>query len=301
MQQRLGETVAQRRRRTFVGRDSELALFTSALQARAPDFAVLHVHGAGGIGKSALLWMFVDLATAAGWRTIRVDGHDVAPNAPAFRSAAGSADGAGLLLLVVDTYELLEPLDEWLREDYVAGLPSGSLVVIGGRRPPNVGWRADPAWRDLVRVIRLDGLPPADAVRYLLGAGVAADLSGPVAAATHGHPLALGLSVDVLEHRGEAVLDDPDVLAVLLSRFSTVCPMTCTDRPWPPAPSPGSPPRRRFGRCWTSTTPGRHSDGSAPLSCLDAGPRGIYPHDLARDVIEADLRWRDEALWEREQ
>jgi hypothetical protein len=30
---------------------------------------------------------------------------------------------------------------------------------------------------------------------------------------------------------------------------------------------------------------------------MEAGVRGIYPHDLARDVIAADLRWHDEALY----
>jgi hypothetical protein len=30
------------------------------------------------------------------------------------------------------------------------------------------------------------------------------------------------------------------------------------------------------------------------LSCTEAGPLGLYPHDLARDAVVADLRWRDE-------
>lgn len=30
------------------------------------------------------------------------------------------------------------------------------------------------------------------------------------------------------------------------------------------------------------------------LSCIEAGPRGLYPHDLAREVLEADLRRRDD-------
>ena len=29
------------------------------------------------------------------------------------------------------------------------------------------------------------------------------------------------------------------------------------------------------------------------LSFVEAGPDGLFPHDLARDVIDRDLRWRD--------
>ena len=29
------------------------------------------------------------------------------------------------------------------------------------------------------------------------------------------------------------------------------------------------------------------------LSFVEAGPDGLLPHDLAREVLDADLRWRD--------
>ena len=29
------------------------------------------------------------------------------------------------------------------------------------------------------------------------------------------------------------------------------------------------------------------------LSFVEQGPHGLYPHHLARDVLDADLRWRD--------
>jgi hypothetical protein len=28
------------------------------------------------------------------------------------------------------------------------------------------------------------------------------------------------------------------------------------------------------------------------LSFMESGPTGVFPHDLTRDVIEADLKWR---------
>ena len=26
---------------------------------------------------------------------------------------------------------------------------------------------------------------------------------------------------------------------------------------------------------------------------MESGPEGVYPHDLARDALDTDLRWRD--------
>jgi ABC-type transport system involved in cytochrome c biogenesis ATPase subunit len=40
-------------------------LFATALAVDRPAFAVLHVHGVGGVGNSALLRMFADQARQA--------------------------------------------------------------------------------------------------------------------------------------------------------------------------------------------------------------------------------------------
>ena len=78
---------------------------------------------------------------------------------------------------------MLEPLDDWLHEEFVPGLSDGSVVVIAGRRPLPHGWLLDPAWRELLRVIRLGNLGVDDATRYLAAAGVPADLHAATAAA----------------------------------------------------------------------------------------------------------------------
>jgi ABC-type molybdate transport system ATPase subunit len=52
----------------------------------------------------------------------------VNPNPPALRAAVGDAlsDRPGLLIL--DSYELLAPLDDWLREEFFVQLPAHVLV-----------------------------------------------------------------------------------------------------------------------------------------------------------------------------
>ena len=56
----VGHRLRQARNRWFLGRDGELDLFRAALGAPEPPFTVLHVHGPGGVGKSALLRAFAD-------------------------------------------------------------------------------------------------------------------------------------------------------------------------------------------------------------------------------------------------
>jgi hypothetical protein len=73
---------------------------------------------------------WASLAQQAGWLTARVDGRTVGLAPQAFAAAVESAasanksrsdgDGAGPsnLALFIDTYERLEPLDSWLRQQY---------------------------------------------------------------------------------------------------------------------------------------------------------------------------------------
>jgi hypothetical protein len=140
------ERLAAQRRRALVGRVPELELVGSALAAAESPFAVLHVHGPGGVGKSALLRMFAELGKEAGRAVVRVDGHDVQPNPAALREAADGALSGRPGLLLLDSCELLAPLDPWIREEFLADLPAAVLVVIASRQPPAPG--RSPSRRD---------------------------------------------------------------------------------------------------------------------------------------------------------
>ncbi|HYB47055.1 MAG TPA: ATP-binding protein [Streptosporangiaceae bacterium] len=294
----LRNRLAARRRQAFVGRAAELELLGSALAAEEPPFTVLYVHGAGGVGKSALVRMFAALGEDAGQIVARVDGHDVEPNPQALQAAVADASPGGPGLLVVDSYELLAPLDEWLREELLPGLPAGVLVVIASRQLPAPGWRADPGWRDLLRLVRLGNLPDEDALAYLAGAGLPGELGAEALQLTGGHPLAMTLVADLVAQRGPGALrqamGDPDVLTVLVSQVLDGAPdqvhrqaleacalVRVTTEPLLRAVLGAQDAHELFG--WLRG-----------LSCIEVGPRGLYPHDLAREVLEADLRWRDD-------
>jgi transposase InsO family protein len=61
----LGDVLASRQRRRFVGRIAELELVRAALDAAEPPFSVLWLNGPGGIGKTSLLDVIAEQARQA--------------------------------------------------------------------------------------------------------------------------------------------------------------------------------------------------------------------------------------------
>lgn len=126
-----------RRRRLFTGRVAELRLLRESLLGEQPGCQVLWLHGMAGVGKSTLLRRFVAEAKEEG-RTVRViDMRSTAPTPEGFLGAL-EAQGApaGTELLVIDSGELLGPLEAWLRDVFLPGLPADRPVLVGARRPP---------------------------------------------------------------------------------------------------------------------------------------------------------------------
>jgi putative protein kinase ArgK-like GTPase of G3E family len=132
----MGETLAARlaaaREQRFVGRAVELDLLRDALAADTPAFAVLHLHGPGGVGKTALLQRFAREARDAGRETILVDGHAVEASADAFDAAVGPTIGDRAVLLI-DTYEALTASRRLAARALPAGAAGGRAR--GHRRP----------------------------------------------------------------------------------------------------------------------------------------------------------------------
>src|SRR5262245_15026199 len=90
---RIADRLAAAARARFVGREAELALFRSAILASEPPFAVLHIHGPGGIGKTTLVREFARIAEAAGKRTISLDARNLEPTADTFLASVARAFG----------------------------------------------------------------------------------------------------------------------------------------------------------------------------------------------------------------
>ena len=241
---------------------------------------------------------------------VRLDGRDLEPSPAGMLAALGRAldeppDGSPLEtlarrprgVLLVDTYETLAPLDPWVREVLLPELPGGHLVVLAGRDPPAAGWLADAGWRDLIRVVPLRNLRPDESQAYLTARGVPAAQHPATLAFTHGHPLALSLVGDVLAAGGDPTAFTPerrpDMVRSLLERFVQRLPSARH--------------RQALEACAHVRVTTEALLASAlgvedahelfgwlrRLSFVEEGPYGLFPHDLAREVLDADLRWRN--------
>jgi hypothetical protein len=93
--QRIADRLASSSDRRFVGRSAELDLFRLAVSAEVLPFSVLHVHGAGGIGKTTLLHEYARLAAAVGRPVCRVDARNLEVSPPAFVDALRYAWSSG--------------------------------------------------------------------------------------------------------------------------------------------------------------------------------------------------------------
>lgn len=295
---RLADRVSAARRRSFVGRIGELELFRQALEAPGePPFTILHVHGPGGIGKTALLRMYRELAADAGVDVLELDGRDVPVDRDSVRAAvAPVADGLRRLVLLVDSYELLAALDGWLRGELLPSLPADVVVVLAGRRAPAAGWTDDPGWRGLCRMVPLGPFTRDEAAHYLERAPLGERERELVLTSAAGHPLVLALAAE-LAGSGDVPdrLAAPDVVSTLVSRIVDA------------APSP------RHERALHLCARARATTVSLLRDVLDepdaadlfewlrvqpsveAGPAGLRPHDAVREVLLRDLRWRDSA------
>jgi hypothetical protein len=296
------------RRRSFVGRASELALFRAALDADEPPFSVLYLHAPGGFGKTTLLRRFQQDAAEAGLRCARVDGRDVQSTPAGFLTAFGAAlrlevgsldavAGLGRTVLLIDTYEALAGLDGWLRDELLPRLPRNLLVVAAGRPPLSTAWRADPGWRDLLRVVSLSGLTPDEATTYLTAAGVPDNLHRQVVAFTRGHPLALAVSVDVFCQAGADALVErlhaPEVVEALLTGFVDDLPDVSHRHALQVLAEARTTTEAVLRVALDRDDVHDLFEWLRGLSFVESGPHGLFPHDLTREVLVADLEWRD--------
>jgi hypothetical protein len=306
----LAERLSVERHRRFVGRTSELELFQSAIAATELPFHVLYIFGPGGIGKTTLLWEFIRLCNATQTPVIYLDARTVEASPESFLNMLrftmnlATTDSPLQVLaaqpdrqvLLIDTYEKLEPLDGWLRDVFLPQLPEHTLIILAGRQPPSSAWRMDLGWQILLRPLSLRNLSPEESQIYLTKHKIPAGQHQAVLEFTHGHPLALSLIADVfaqgqdIRFQPEAV---PDIIKMLLEKFLEEI------------PSPAH--RMALDACALVrlTTealltemlplPNVHElfEWLRRLSFIESGLAGIFPHDLAREALLADLRWRN--------
>ena len=305
---KLADRIRAERERQFVGRAEELLLFSELLDDEQTAVPVLHVHGPGGVGKTTLSRQFESICEARNIPYHR-PGRTCAPayagkRAGAFLAATGCAtleEAAARLsespkqVLFLDTYEAIEPLDGWIREQFIPQLPANTLVVITGRKRPSGGWRSG-GWQNLTRTLALRNLNDSDARKYLTSQSVPSEDHAAIMLFTHGFPLALCLVADTFALHGKIDFvreSTPDVLSLLLDRFLEgvsrpehrdlldLCVLVRATT------------ESLIGDVFGAETAAEMFSWLRRLSFIEESPYGLMPHDLARDTIAAEVRWRN--------
>lgn len=306
----LAERLEAVRRSHFVGREAELDLFQSALESAELPFVVLHIFGPGGVGKTTLLHQYITLANRAQIPVIYLDGRHLDPNPDLFLLALQQAlklsppadvyehlaARNGRSIILIDTYETLKPIDGWLRDVFLPRLSGTILFVLAGRHPPSLRWRTDPGWQQLLHILPLRNFNDGESRDYLLKRRVPADQHDTFLNFTHGHPLALSLGADLYAQRSGVEFhpkDAPDIIKALLEQLSQEVP-----GPHHREALEASALVRLTNEALLAellAVPEAHDlfQWLRGLSFMDIHPRGLFPHDLAREALTADLRWRN--------
>ncbi len=150
------DRLSEARRRQFVGRAAERHVFVDTLTARELPYQLLYVFGPGGVGKTSLLREYAEMCKQVETPAVYMDARGIEPSPGGFVNALKQAlelppadsvfqtlaSRHNRYVILLDTYETLEPLDGWLRDTFLPQLPENVLVVLAGRNLPAPPWRS---------------------------------------------------------------------------------------------------------------------------------------------------------------
>ncbi|WP_412751014.1 AAA family ATPase [Krasilnikovia sp. M28-CT-15] len=269
---RFADQVAAARRQDFVGRTAELARFTRLLDADRG--ALVWVHGPGGVGKTSLLHQFAGLAEQAGRPVVWLD--ETAP------------EGERLVVLA----------DDEVPTEVLAALPADAVVAVASRSEPPLHYRTDPGWRSVLHPVPLTNLPPEESRLLLTRRSVPEAAHADALSFTHGHPLALALIADVhAQGRGPLTpTGGPEVVATLLAALVDAVPGPSHRMALDAVSQVAATTEPLLAELLEVPDAHELFDWLRGLSVISAGTHGLVLHDLAREALARDLRWRHPQL-----
>jgi hypothetical protein len=310
MPRRMKELLAQRALENFVGRTEEMASLLKCLEDECP--IVVHIHGIGGVGKSALVQAFSAQAQEQEVTVVILDSPLIEPTERGFLQELGNAIGldnptleevvnklegfGSRVFLVLETYELFRLMDTWLRQVFVPALSENVRVILVGREPPTPGWLTAPEWQGLFSSTALGPLNNQEAMELLLRTGVNEKNSQRINKFARGHPLTLKLAASAALERPSLDLQDMAEHKIIqeLSRLFLV---DVADTATREALEAASVARRitqsLLGAMLPDTPTQEIYDKLNALAFVDSMSDGLRVHDAVHEAIAASLRAAD--------
>jgi hypothetical protein len=197
----------------FVGRAFELDAADDLLRDDTPS-RVLHVHGPGGIGKSALLRAVARRGGDQGYLVVPLDTRR-GPGDLEGQISRARAVGQDPVLVVIDEIDALGSRLPDVRDHLLDALPASSRIALGGRFELDPSWRAD-GLDAIVVDLPLAPLDDATARDLLARRGVEAVEHPRIVAWAQGSPLALTVASS-----GPASFDAPAGAEELEARLTS--------------------------------------------------------------------------------
>lgn len=310
MSSQISQRLSAARRSHFIGRSFEQELFRSVINHSPPKFNLLFVYGPGGVGKTTLMKQFNELGRELGARVVYLDARNLEPSPAAFLASLAKAfeleDAQQLFdllarlpettVILLDTFETIISLDDWLRVAFLPFLPEKSLVVLAARHPPSPSWRTDPGWTELMRVVPLRNFAPDETRSFLSRRAIPESQQTAVMTFTHGHPLALSLVAEAFAQRpgGEFAPEaSPDIVKTLVEKFIQEVPGAHHRAALEASSLVRVTTEAVLASMLEVTDAPDLFEWLRSLSFMETRRGGLFPHDLARDAIVADLRWRN--------
>ncbi|AJY75364.1 helix-turn-helix transcriptional regulator [Paenibacillus beijingensis] len=313
----------------LVGRRREVLDFMQLLRDSSRRKKIVNVYGTAGIGKSSLLDEFQRQSRAAGAFALSVDSEGFVKTPRSLceniltllPSRSGEAlDPSDIpmaclqelnhlsserpVVLIIDVYEQMESMDQWLRDYFLKSLDKNVLTVIAGRYPLGETWYLSPVWRPLIVRMPLSELDYAAVARFAENTYITDEETVQrIWRYSKGHPLTLSLLAflfsqpdykDKAEHPG-----GDDSLPFLISQWLREVPGEHL-RPFVEAACV----LRHFNQESLSFVMERDITASEfyqliRFSFIRKVDRGWTVHSLMRDAVNRELLSRTPQLYEK--
>ena len=307
----ISERLSEAARISFVGRENELDLLSSAIGSTNLPFVVAFIHGPGGIGKSCLIQTLLS-SVPPEVRYYVMDCRNIEPTPQGFllslATALGMQEGSDhqsivdhlaengqRTVIALDTYETFGLMDTWLRQIFVPSLTENVLTIIAGRLPPSTGWLTTPGWQDLFHEIELKELTEENSRKMMESRGLDPEHFETVQRFARGYPLVLEMAATALNAQPDLEIKDgppPKILQQLTQAFLSELVAETVE-----AVEAAS-----TVRCVTEpllrtlldvSCVGEVFKNLQSLPFIDVTTEGLTFHDVVHDTISKELSWRD--------